>query len=379
MKQSGVHSRVLATRLAGVVVTVVLLCLGGFQPAHAVNDYPYSTTNQVDRWGFYTRNCTSYVAWRMERNGVAFSNNMRGPNGVQGHWGNAYEWDNNATRIGYAVDGRPALGAVAQWNEWEGGAGGFGHVAYVERINTDGSVLISEYNWSVSYGYTERTVRAPRYIHIKDLAGSDTTAPSVSWRSPVGNGGRHDVSSGTIGLEASASDNVGVSRVKFTRWDHVGQRWVDIASVSASPWRIGIDVASLNREWNQINVQAWDAAGNASTSPYIWLYRTTADTTAPSVSWRSPVGNGGRHDVSSGTIGLEASASDNVGVSRVKFTRWDHVGQRWVDIASVSASPWRTGIDVASLNREWNQINVQAWDAAGNASTSPYIWLYRIG
>jgi hypothetical protein len=201
----------------------------------------------------------------------------------------------------------------------------------------------------------------------------DTSAPSVSWTSPVANGGTSTVSSGTVTLEASASDNIGVARVTFIRWDAVAARWVTLATVSTSPWRTTVAVSSLNGGYNQINVQAWDAAGNASASPYIWLYRP--DTSAPSVSWTSPVGNGATFNVSSGTVTLAASASDNIGVARVKFTRWDTVKGTWVDVATVSSAPWQTTVNVATLNSGYNQINVQAWDAAGNPSTSPYIWL----
>jgi hypothetical protein len=121
-------------------------------------------------------------------------------------------------------------------------------------------------------------------------------------------------------------------------------------------------------------VQAWDAAGNASGSPYIWIYRT--DTVAPSVSWVSPVANGGVSTVSSGSVTLGVSVSDNLAVVRVKYTRWDALALKWVDIATVSAAPWRATVAVSTLNREWNQVNVQAWDSAGNASSSPYIWVY---
>jgi surface antigen len=137
--------------------------------ALASDDYPYKNDSwtQADPWLFYKRECTSFVAWRMNHNnGVAFTNYMKG-----GHWGNASNWDNNAVAIGYPVNSTPAVGAIAQWNGGEGGAGSVGHVAWVERVNSDGSVVIEEYNWSNPHGYSTRTVRAPRYIHVKDISG----------------------------------------------------------------------------------------------------------------------------------------------------------------------------------------------------------------
>jgi hypothetical protein len=204
---------------------------------------------------------------------------------------------------------------------------------------------------------------------------ADTTAPTVSWVSPIGNGGSTTVSSGTVTLSATASDDVGVARVKFFRWDAVNGVWADIATLSAPPWQLSLSVTVLNGAWNQLNVQAFDFAGNASASPAILVYRT--DTSAPNVSWLSPVGNGGTATVSSGAVTFSVAASDNIAVIRVKFTRWDTITARWVDVVTLTRPPWQATIAVSSFNGAWNQVNVQAWDSVGNASSSPYIWVYR--
>jgi uncharacterized protein YvpB len=190
----------------------------------------------------------------------------------------------------------------------------------------------------------------------------------------VGNSGTFYVSSGSVTLAASASSTIGVARVVFTRWDAVGGKWVTLATLTQPPWQTSLNAGTLNSGYNQINVQAWDTAGNYSSSPFIWLYR---DTSPPSVSWTSPVGNSGTFHVSSGSVMLAASASDDVGVARVVFTRWDAVGGKLVTLATLTQPPWQMSLNVGTLNGQWNQINVQAWDKAGNASSAPYIWLYR--
>ena len=106
------------------------------------------------------------------------------------------------------------------------------------------------------------------------LRPGDRAAPTVSWSAPVHDGERFDVASGAVTLVASAQDNVGVSQVRFFRWDHPLQMWIDLGTDSAAPWQVTIDVATLNPEWNEVHTQAFDAAGNASSSPYIWLYKT---------------------------------------------------------------------------------------------------------
>lgn len=131
-----------------------------------------------DAWGFVLRNCTSFVAWRLqERNRMeGFSNSFGGE-----HWGNAENWDDVARRLGYRVDHVPAIGAVAQTD-----AGRVGHVAWVSAIGP-GTVTIEEYNHAVPGGYGSRTVPVGdfRYLHLDDVApspllGSDRPIVSVA-------------------------------------------------------------------------------------------------------------------------------------------------------------------------------------------------------
>src|SRR5919204_487674 len=94
------------------------------------NDYPYSCIDCVDPWYFYTRECTSFVAHRMNNTlGVYFSNNMNG-----GHFGDAEHWDDNAAYLGWRVDHTPKVNAIAQWNANESGASSGGDVcAHLSR------------------------------------------------------------------------------------------------------------------------------------------------------------------------------------------------------------------------------------------------------
>lgn len=136
--------------------------------------YPYAVASRVGPWGFNTRHSTDYIAWRFFQRDVAFSATISGPNGKTGRFGDAGTWAANATVIGFKVDHAPKVGSVAHWAAGEQGASASGHVAYVERVNSDGSVVVSEFDWSVQYGYSQRgqpgttSVRAPRYIHIQD-------------------------------------------------------------------------------------------------------------------------------------------------------------------------------------------------------------------
>ena len=108
------------------------------RPAPIKDDYPYrGATSGVDRWNFYKGQCTSFAAWRVNHNlGLAFHNYYKGQ-----HWGNAHNWDNAARAAGIPVSGTPRVGDIAVRN-----SGTWGHVAYVAKVNSDGTFMVEEYN-----------------------------------------------------------------------------------------------------------------------------------------------------------------------------------------------------------------------------------------
>lgn len=136
---------------------------------HAWNDdYPYPNEHygrywqpdDVDPWSFFYRECTSFVAWRLNnRNGISFTNWYGGQ-----QWGDATTWGTVARNLGITVNNTPAVGAVAWWSS--------GHVAWVEAVSGS-NVTIEEYNNDFTGHYNERTISASNpsgYIHIKDIS-----------------------------------------------------------------------------------------------------------------------------------------------------------------------------------------------------------------
>lgn len=125
-----------------------------------------------DVYGFWQGQCTSWVAHRLNRvGGLPFvQNRWRGI-----HWGNAGTWGATARARGIPVDSRPAVGAVA----WYGRSPG--HVAYVEQVNGDGSVLVSEMNVDNHNAFRFRVVqRGTRdwptgFIHLADVPAATPT------------------------------------------------------------------------------------------------------------------------------------------------------------------------------------------------------------
>lgn len=102
-----------------------------------------------DRWNFVQCNCTSYVAHKLNEDGVLFDNSYQGET-----WSHGGKWGGAAIRSGILVDANPRVGDVAYWTA--SNIGGVGHVAYVEKVNGDGTIDISEYNWANSLNYGNR-------------------------------------------------------------------------------------------------------------------------------------------------------------------------------------------------------------------------------
>lgn len=79
--------------------------------------------------------------------------------------GNANAWAANAAAYGYVVNRTPAAGAVFQ-----SGSGWYGHVGYVEAVNSDGSIVVTEMNYGIPYRVIRSTIPASavgnfNYIH----------------------------------------------------------------------------------------------------------------------------------------------------------------------------------------------------------------------
>jgi surface antigen len=60
--------------------------------------------------------------------------------------GNAAQWWWNARPFGYAEGSVPRVGAIMVMGAG-GSASSVGHVAYVERVNANGTFVVSEMNW----------------------------------------------------------------------------------------------------------------------------------------------------------------------------------------------------------------------------------------
>jgi len=101
--------------------------------------------SMVDSWGMYNRECVSYTAWKVYET-----------YGYMPYWGgqgNANQWPGDAIRAGIPTGSTPRAQSVAIWN-----VGAFGHAMWVEAVNSDGSLWISQYNYDYNGHYSEMRV-----------------------------------------------------------------------------------------------------------------------------------------------------------------------------------------------------------------------------
>ena len=70
-------------------------------------------------------------------------------------WGDAIDWWTNARAYGYAEGQAPAVGAIMVTRE----SVQYGHVAFVESVNPDGSWTVSEMNYVAWNVQSKRTIR----------------------------------------------------------------------------------------------------------------------------------------------------------------------------------------------------------------------------
>jgi chitodextrinase len=200
-------------------------------------------------------------------------------------------------------------------------------------------------NYSSDGGYTVTTANG-----VSGGGGSvDATPPSIAVTAPA-NGA---TVSGGVAASASASDNVGVTKVEFS---------VDGALLATSigaPYGFTWDASKAAPGPHTITATAYDAAGNKSTASVTVTVPTPPDATPPAVSITSPA-NGA---TISGAVQVQANATDDVGVTRVELS---------VDgspVSSLSAGPWTFGLDTTTLANGTHTLTLEAYDAAANSSS----------
>ena len=190
------------------------------------------------------------------------------------------------------------------------------------------------------------------------VATGDLQAPSTAITAPLAG----STVNGTVNVDVTASDNVGVSRVELR------VNGTTVASDTAAPFGFSWDSTKFANGMNSLVAYAFDAAGNSAGSSSVSVNVSNAitplpaDTSPPQLTISNPAA-GARV---SGTVAISVNASDNSGAAGIKLSLL-------IDGARVA-----TGSG-ATLNYNWNTrkfasgghvIQVVAQDAAGNKNSS---------
>jgi Bacterial Ig domain len=178
----------------------------------------------------------------------------------------------------------------------------------------------------------------------------DTTPPTVALVAP-GNG---TSLSGTRTVSATATDNIGVVGVQFQlNGTNLGAE--DTTNSFALSW----NTSGVTPGPYTLTAIARDAAGNTTTSPPIIV--TVLDITPPSIAFASPT-NGSTF---SGTVNINATATDNIGVVGVQF----RLNGKTLGAEDTTA-PFSLSWDTTTVSNGSYTLSSTARDAAGNTTTT---------
>ena len=187
---------------------------------------------------------------------------------------------------------------------------------------------------------------------------ADNRDPSTSLSAPV-NGA---TVSGTVPVWASASDNVGVTKVEILVDGTVA------GTDSTAPYTWGWLSGTVADGSHTLQTRAYDAAGNVGLSAVVTVTVAnggggSGDGQAPSTSLGAPVSGA----TVSGTVPVWASASDNVGVTNVEILIDGKVE------GTDSTAPYTWGWLSGTVGDGSHTLQTRAYDAAGNVGLSAVV------
>ncbi len=199
------------------------------------------------------------------------------------------------------------------------------------------------------------SIRSTGFVTVDDFAlvntADDTTPPTVQILVPADGA----TVTGTVPISASASDNIGVTKVEFYADGQL------IGTASSAPYQVNWNTATASKPNLGLTAKAYDAAGNVTISQGVNVTIQQPDTVPPTVSLTAPADGA---TVSGSAVTLGASASDDVGVSKVEFYRGSTL------IGSATTSPDQLSWDTTSVANGSYGLTAKAYDAAGNTATS---------
>ena len=222
------------------------------------------------------------------------------------------------------------------------------------KITTDGmNIFTVSADGAVHQGPNELTASALPLSFTIDDSGqpSDTTPPATSITSPSTGA----TVSGVVAVSATASDDVGVTRIEIYLDSSLKQ------TCTASPCNWSWNSAASANGTHSLQSNAYDAAGNAGSSTVVTVTSNNTDILAPSAPSNLTATAGGKR-----RIDLSWTAStDNVGVTGYRVFRATSAAGPFSQIATTTSTSYSNS---SLSSRVTYYYYLTAVDAAGNVS-----------
>ncbi len=226
------------------------------------------------------------------------------------------------------------------------------------RVTTDGSTGFTvSADGAVTEGPNEVAAAGlPQTFSLDDgpAPPPDTVAPDTSITDPASGA----TVTGAISVTASATDNVGVTKVEFYL-DGVLQ-----STDTSAPYAWSWDTASAANGPHTLSTRAYDAAGNVGTSAAVNVtVSNTGDSQAPTAPANLAATAGPR-----GTLKITlnwTASSDNVGVTGYQVWSANASSGPFAQIATTTGTTYTDSGLPRGASRYYY---VKAYDAAGNVS-----------
>ncbi len=188
-------------------------------------------------------------------------------------------------------------------------------------------------------------------------SNTDTTKPVATFISPASGA----TVSGNTSIIATATDNTAVTKMELYL-DNV----MVLSRLASTNITYRWSTTTATNSTHTAYTKAYDAAGNVGTSPVsTFTVNNNVDPTPPTVSISTPA-NG---STISDTTTISATATDNVGVTKVDFYKDTDT----TPFATDTTSPFTSDLNTINIYNGSHTLYAKAYDMAGNIGTSSVI------
>ncbi|HEX8160456.1 MAG TPA: Ig-like domain-containing protein [Pyrinomonadaceae bacterium] len=234
------------------------------------------------------------------------------------------------------------------------------------ELYADGALVGTKTSAPYTFGWNtdplaeaSHTLQAKAYDAANNVGNSatvtvtvkhDVTPPTVALTAPAAGA----TLTGTVTVSANAGDDKAVARVEFYRGTTL------LGTDDAAPYSVQWNTSAEVPGAYSLTAKAFDTGNNSATSSAVGV--TVADSAAPTVAITSPANNS--FVTKKSTVTITATATDNVGVTRVEF----YVNN--VLKCTDTTAPFNCAWAVPNGAGQVFTLLAKGYDAAGNIGAS---------